>query len=77
MSGPHSETLSTFVLAAASGALMVGAVSPFSLPLVVYPVYFVAVNAALSAVIVHRRRVLDRRVAVSTGRHLPQVVAVR
>jgi hypothetical protein len=74
---PHSETLSTFVLAAASGALMVGAVSPFSLPLVVYPVYFVAVNAALSAVIVHRRRVLDRRVALSTGPHLPQVVAVR
>jgi hypothetical protein len=57
---PQSETLSTFVLASASGALAVGAVGSLSVPLLLYPVYFVVVNAALSAVIVHRRRVLAR-----------------
>jgi len=74
---PHSETLSTFVLAAVSGALMVGAVASLSVPLLVYPVYFVAVNAALSAVIVHRRRVLERHPLTSRARDLPRVMAVR
>jgi hypothetical protein len=74
---PHSETLSTFVLAAASGALAVGAVGVLSPRLLMYPVYFVAVNAALSAVILHRRRVLERRVAGSGDRLRPDVVAVR
>jgi hypothetical protein len=68
---PNSETLSTFVLAAASGALAVGAVGALSAPLLVYPVYFVAVNAALSAVIVHRRRVLDTQPDL-TGRRTEQ-----
>ena len=58
---PHSETLSTFVLASASGALTALAVGSLSVPLLAYPVYFVAVNAGLAAVIVHGRRVLDRR----------------
>jgi hypothetical protein len=58
---PHSETLSTFVLASASGALTALAVGSLSLPLLAYPVYFVAVNAGLAAVIVLGRRVLDRR----------------
>jgi hypothetical protein len=74
---PHSETLSTFVLAAGSGALCVGAVASLSVPLLVYPVYFVAVNAALSAVIIRRRRVLERRIAASRVRDLPRVMAVR
>jgi hypothetical protein len=56
---PHSETLSTFVLAAASGVLTVGAVAPLAVPLLVYPVYFVAVNAVLATLIVHRRSHLD------------------
>jgi hypothetical protein len=58
---PHSETLSTFVLASASGALTALAVGALSVPLLVYPVYFVAVNAGLAAVIIRGRRVLDRR----------------
>ena len=58
---PHSETLSTFALASASGALTALAVGSLSVSLLAYPVYFVAVNAALAAVIVRGRRVLDRR----------------
>ena len=38
---PHSETLSTFVLASASGALTAMAVGSLSVPLLAYPVYFV------------------------------------
>lgn len=58
---PHSETLSTFVLASASGALTAMAVGSLTVPLLAYPVYFVAVNAGLAAVIIRARRVLDRR----------------
>ena len=57
---PHSETLSTFVLAAGSGALAVGSVGSLSVPLLAYPVYFVVVNAAVSGLIAHRRAVLAR-----------------
>jgi len=60
---PHSETLSTFVLASASGVLTALAVGTFSVPLLAYPVYFVAVNAGLAAVILGGRRVHDRRAA--------------
>jgi hypothetical protein len=60
---PHSETLSTFVLASASGALTALAVGSLSVPLLAYPVYFVAVNAGLAAVILGGRRVHDRRAA--------------
>ena len=57
---PHSETLSTYVLAAGSGALTAGAVSVVSVSLLAYPVYFLLVNAALSAAIVlGRRRVVQ------------------
>jgi len=58
---PHSETLSTYVLAAASGAMAVGSVGSLSAPLLAYPLYFVAVNAAVSGLIAHRRAVLSRR----------------
>jgi hypothetical protein len=57
---PHSETLSTFVLASASGALTALAVGTFAVSLLAYPVYFVAVNAGLASVILGGRRVHRR-----------------
>lgn len=63
---PHTETLSTYALAAASGALMVGAVATPTASLLVYPVYFALVNAAVSVVIVRRRAMLARS-EVPTG----------
>jgi hypothetical protein len=62
---PHSETLSTFVLASASGVLTALAVGTFSVPLLAYLVYFVAVNAGLAAVILGGRRAHDRRAALA------------
>ena len=59
---PHSETLSTFVLAAGCGVLTTGAVGSLSVSLLAYPVYFAAVNAAVAGVIAYRRRVLERGV---------------
>ena len=59
---PYSETLSTYVLAAGSGALAAGAVGSMSAGLLAYPIYFFAVNAALSAVIVAGRRAAARAV---------------
>ena len=59
---PHSETLSTFVLAAGSGVLALGAVGALSVPLLAYPAYFFAVNAAVSGLIAHRRAVLAGRI---------------
>lgn len=53
---PHSETLSTFVLAALGGAMMVGSVGSHSVRLLAYPVYFTLINAALAIVIGYRRR---------------------
>jgi hypothetical protein len=46
---PGSETLSTFVLASISGVLAAGAAT--SAPLLVYPVYYFLVNAALASVL--------------------------
>jgi hypothetical protein len=63
---PHSETLSTFALAAGSGLLMTGAVGSRSVSLLAYPVYFAAVNAAIAGVIAHRRRILERGVVDGT-----------
>jgi hypothetical protein len=62
---PYSETLSTYVLAAASGAMAVGAVGSLSVALLAYPVYFVAVNATVSGLIAHRRAVLARSGALT------------
>ena len=59
---PRSETLSTYALASASGLFAVAAVGSSSPSLLAYPVYFVLVNAALSAVIVLGRRRPARRV---------------
>jgi hypothetical protein len=66
---PRSETLSTFVLATVSGVLAAGAVGAWSAPLLVYPVYFALVNAALAGLLIYRRGVLepdDRDDRVST-----------
>jgi hypothetical protein len=53
---PRSETLSTFLLAAAAGCLGAAAVGAFELELLLYPAYFALVNAATAAVIMLRRR---------------------
>jgi hypothetical protein len=52
---PHSETMSTFALASLSGLLTAGSVGVLSLPLLIYPVYFVLVNAVLAFAIGCRR----------------------
>jgi hypothetical protein len=53
---PGSETASLFVLAALSGFLTGAAVGAWSVPLLVYPAYYVLVNSVLAAVIIARRR---------------------
>jgi hypothetical protein len=65
---PHSETLSTFVLASVSGVLMVGSVGALSVPLLIYPLYFVVVNAALAGVIIHGRAAGSHPVVGLRGR---------
>ncbi len=52
---PNSETLATYVLASVCGALAVGAVGAFDVSLLMYPVYYCAINAGLAALIVSRR----------------------
>ncbi len=57
---PHSETMSTFVLASLGGVLAVGSVGGLSVRLLMYPVYFALINALLAVVICHRRSLLTR-----------------
>jgi hypothetical protein len=52
---PGSETLASFALASVGGALAVGAVGPARPALLMYPIYFCVVNAAI-ALLIHRRR---------------------
>ena len=68
---PGSETLATYVFASLGGAATVGAVGVLSVPLLIYPVYFILVNAGLAGVIVYRTGYLQRhrRVAVGPVRH--------
>lgn len=54
---PGSETLVTFVLAGAGGALAAGAVGAADLSLLCYPIYYCLVNWAL-ALLIHQRRAL-------------------
>lgn len=70
---PHSETLSTFVLAAGCGFLTVGAVGSMSASLLAYPIYFAVVNAAVAGVIAHRRKALRRGVVAHLGRTTGQL----
>jgi hypothetical protein len=53
---PGSETLMTFALAGAGGALAVGAVGATDVSLLCYPIYYCLVNWAL-ALFIHVRRV--------------------
>ena len=64
---PGSETLATYVFASLGGAATVGAVGVLSVPLLIYPVYFIIVNAGLAGVIVHRTGYLQRRRGVAVG----------
>jgi hypothetical protein len=52
---PGSETLVTFALAGAGGALAGGAVGAVDASLLCYPVYYCLVNWALALLIHHRR----------------------
>jgi hypothetical protein len=52
---PSSETLASFALAALGGALAVGAAGSARPALLMYPIYFCVVNAAI-ALLIHRRR---------------------
>ncbi len=55
---PHSETLSTYGLASLGGVAAGASVGVMSPSLLMYPVYFALVNAALTLVIGYRRGVL-------------------
>jgi hypothetical protein len=55
---PGSETLESFALASVGGALAAGAVGLASPELLVYPIYFCAVNAAIALLICRRRAAL-------------------
>ncbi len=57
-SDPHSETMSTYTLASLAGLAAVGSVGGLTLSLLLYPVYFALVNAALTLVIAYRRNLL-------------------
>jgi hypothetical protein len=52
---PTSETLASFALASIGGALAAGAAASNDPALLLYPVYFCAVNGAI-ALLIHRRR---------------------
>ena len=55
---PGSETLASFALASVGGALAAGAAGSTSLALLMYPIYFCVVNAAIALLIFRRRAVL-------------------
>jgi hypothetical protein len=54
---PGSETLVTFALASAGGALAAGAVGMVDVSLLAYPVYYCLINGAIALLIHHRRAV--------------------
>ena len=51
---PGSETLATFALASLGGALAAGAVGVVDVSLLMYPIYYFAMNAAIALLIVQR-----------------------
>jgi hypothetical protein len=57
---PWSETLSAFVLAAASGLLGAGSVGTVDYSLLLYPAYFALGNGLVALIIVTRRRAAGR-----------------
>jgi hypothetical protein len=52
---PHSETLVTFAFASLGGALAAGAVGAIDVSLLLYPVYYCAINGAIALLIWERR----------------------
>ena len=69
---PGSETLATYVFASLGGAATVGAVGLVSVSLLIYPVYFMFINAGLATVICYRGGFLRRdaaAAAVSDSEH--------
>jgi hypothetical protein len=52
---PTSETLASFALASVGGALAAGAAASNEPALLLYPLYFCAVNGAIALLIHHRR----------------------
>ncbi|MGB0099108.1 MAG: hypothetical protein WBP61_02385 [Nocardioides sp.] len=64
---PSSETLSLFVLAAVGGAATAGSVGSLSAPLVMYPIYYFLVNAALGTLILLRRGSRRRCAAIAVS----------
>ena len=60
---PDSETLITFAFASLGGALAAGAVGSLDLSLLLYPVYYCVINAAIALLIWERRSVLRLQVA--------------
>ena len=52
---PHSETLALYALASIGGALAAGAVGALDVSLLLYPVYYSLVNAAMALLIFVRR----------------------
>ena len=64
---PDSETLSTYAFASVGGALAAGAVGGLDPALLLYPIYYCVVNAAISGLIVHRRRVFRETPVVSNA----------
>jgi hypothetical protein len=65
---PGSETLVTFALASAGGALAAGAVGVADASLLCYPVYYCLINAAIALLIHHRRAVLAAAPTVASVR---------
>jgi hypothetical protein len=55
---PHSETLSTFVLTSLVGVCALLSVGALDAALMVYPAYYVVVNALVATLLVSRRRAL-------------------
>jgi hypothetical protein len=55
---PGSETLPTFAFASLGGLLAAGSVASLDPALLLYPIYYFAVNGAIAGLIVYRRRVL-------------------
>lgn len=63
---PGSETLVTFALASAGGALAAGAVGMVDVSLLAYPIYYCLINGAIALLIHHRRAVLGAGPALAS-----------
>jgi hypothetical protein len=64
---PGSETLATYEFASLGGVLAAGAVGALDPALLLYPIYYCAVNGGIAVLIVHRRRALGEITVSSTA----------